>query len=118
MQILLRGEGVTHLLSPPYYPPYNGAIEAGIGQIAHRANHHAALASHPGTWSMDDVEAARRQGNALARPFGPDCPTPDEAWQARKTISPLTRRAFQLSVESAFHDVCAPAPTRPRGPSP
>jgi transposase InsO family protein len=90
---------VNSLFSPPYTPRYNGAIEAGIGSLKMRTERHATLHGHPGYWTLDDVEAARQEANATARPQGPIGPTPDELWDERRPITPEQRRAFQDSVK-------------------
>jgi transposase InsO family protein len=43
IQDLLTGHGVESLLSPPYWPRYNGAIEAGIGRRQKKPKHSWAL---------------------------------------------------------------------------
>ena len=95
---LLASHGVTHLLSPPYTPEYNGACEAGIGGLKTRTHEQAALAGRPGHWTADDVEAARCLGNELHRPHGPLAATPAEVWQARQPITTTERVAFAASL--------------------
>src|SRR6516225_6534328 len=46
-----------------------------------------------------DAEAARAQANAEARPQGQPGPTPDEAWNARRAISPAERALFRAAAE-------------------
>src|SRR5262249_38673518 len=79
---LLYSAGVLPLFSPPYYPEYNGAIEASIGSLTTRTEHHAARHDRPGQWTCDDLAAAQAEANATARPRGPTGPTPDQAWAA------------------------------------
>ncbi len=67
---LLYDFKVTPLLSPPYFPRYNGAIEAGIGAFKTRAHLEAARHGHPLEWNCNDVESARLQANAESRPWG------------------------------------------------
>jgi hypothetical protein len=59
-----------------------------------RTRHQAALHGHPGYWTTDDCEAARRQANETARPWGLHGPTPEEAWSRRRPISEELRRRF------------------------
>jgi len=66
------------LFSPPYYPQYNGACEAGFGTLKTYAHHEAAKHGRPHQWSCDDVEAARMRANELSRPHGYLRPTPAE----------------------------------------
>jgi transposase InsO family protein len=91
--------GVNLLFSPPHTPRYNGSIEAGIGSLKTRTERFATRAGHPGYWTSDDVAAAQSEANATARPQGETGPTPDELWQARRSITPEERRLFQETVQ-------------------
>jgi len=95
---LLDEFGVTPLLSPPYFPLYNGAIEAGIGAFKTRAHLEAARHGHPLEWNCNDVESARLQANEQSKPWGFDQDTPDIAWIERSPISAPERVAFQQTV--------------------
>jgi hypothetical protein len=95
---LLDEFGVTPLLSPPYFPRYNGAIEAGIGAFKTRAHLEAARHGHPLEWNCNDVESARLQANEQSKPWGFDQDTPDIAWIERSPISATERAAFQQTV--------------------
>jgi transposase InsO family protein len=97
-QDYLRAWGITCLFSPPRQPRYNGAIEAGIGSLKTRIEVHATRLGRPGVWTWDDVEAARSEANATARPRGLSEPTPDEAWAARAPVSDVERGNFQARV--------------------
>lgn len=90
--------GVVFLLSPPYYPQYNGACEAGHGSIKTRAHHIAARAGRPGQWTCDDLEAARVQANELSRPKGHGGPSPKKIWEERKSVSDRDRREFRKQI--------------------
>jgi hypothetical protein len=83
---LLSEWHVLHLTSPPVTPRYNGSIEAGIGGIKTEAHWEAARHDHPGEWTSDDLEAARRKANETHRPWGALQPTPDEAWSRRAPL--------------------------------
>ena len=98
----LEQNGVQPLLSPAYYPKYNGSIEAGIGSLQVRAHHEAARHEHPGYWSCDDVEAARLQANELARPWGETGSSPQDAWQHRRPIEPEDRWLFGIRVKEQY----------------
>jgi transposase InsO family protein len=104
---LLLAAGVIPLFSPPYYPEYNGSMEAGIGSLKTRTEHHAARHGRPGHWTCDDVVAAQAEANATARPQGPTGPTPDQSWATRPTLSDAQRTAFQETVNRHRHDVRA-----------
>jgi transposase InsO family protein len=88
---------VLLLYSPPHTPPYNGAIEAGIGSMHVRAHYEAARHDRPGQWTCDDLEAARLQANSTSRPWGVRGPTPDEVFAERRPITPTERAAFLAS---------------------
>jgi transposase InsO family protein len=98
---------VCHLLSPTYYPQYNGSVEAGFGSLKVRAHYQAARHGHPGEWSSDDVEAARMQANEWARPWGFNNDSPLVAWLHREPISPRERRAVRKTVEDLESEVRA-----------
>ncbi|MCW8131347.1 MAG: hypothetical protein KIS92_13445 [Planctomycetota bacterium] len=83
---MLLKHRVEHLLSPAYYPKYNGGIEAGIGSLKTRIHHEAVRHEHPGEWTCDDVEAGRLQANELARPWGYKAECPLEAWMQRTKL--------------------------------
>jgi hypothetical protein len=104
-QALLHQVGVVMLFSPTYWPRYNGAIEAGIGSLKTRTQHHAARHDHPGQWSCDDVAAAQTEANATARPHGPNGPTPEQSWASRRTITVAERALFQEAVNRHTTDV-------------
>ena len=100
VKTLMTQHKVTHLLSPPYFPRYNGAIEAGIGSLKTRAHYQSARRGTPGDWNCDDVEAARLQANETARPWGHNAETPDIHWIERESISSEERFAFLAAVET------------------
>lgn len=95
----LETSGVTHLLSPEYYPAYNGAIEAGIGSLKARTMYCAAREGRVGCWTCDDLEAGRLQANETARPRGAWGPSPEESWRARGRITDDERRRFRDLVD-------------------
>jgi transposase len=100
---LLQRWGVFLLLSPPHLPRYNGSIEAGICSMIARTDHHAASSGRPGEWSCEDLEAARLEANETGRPWGSHGPTPDEAWNDRRSVSAEERRAFEGAVRKHAH---------------
>ena len=89
VQELLRMWKVAHLFSPPHWPRYNGAVEAGIGSLKGRTAAHAARHGHPGLWTWDDVAGAMLEANTLARPRGEHGPSPEALWTARSLITLL-----------------------------
>ena len=103
----LAAHRVEHLLSPPYWPRYNGAIEAGIHALKERTAARAARAGHPGFWTWDDTAGAVAEAAVLARPHGPAGPSPAAAWQARPAISGDERAAFGAAVAARI--ACGPS---------
>jgi transposase InsO family protein len=97
--------GVNLLFSPPRTPRYNGSIEASIGSLKTRTERHAAQAGHEGYWTLDDIEHARAEANATARPKGPTGPTPKHLWEDRRPITPEQRSAFQASMQRHRQEV-------------
>jgi transposase InsO family protein len=98
LQELLRPE-VTPLFSPPYYPRYNGAIEAGIGSLKTRTQAQASCQGHPAYWTVDDVAAAQCDANANARPQGPSGSSPNNLWEHRTPIPSDERQRFQDTLQ-------------------
>jgi transposase InsO family protein len=95
---------VLSLFSPTYTPQYNGAIEAGIGSSKSRTEEHASRAGHPGYWTWPDTEASRVEANATAHPKGPNGPSSDELWNARRPTPPAIRARFGAAVEAARNE--------------
>ncbi|MFH0909902.1 MAG: transposase family protein [Planctomycetota bacterium] len=92
----LSEHGVTQLLSPPRFPPYNGSIESGIGAMKDRTTWSAARRGRPLEWTGEDLESARIEANELPR--GVCQPSAGEVWRARSRITPELRAAFQATV--------------------
>ena len=97
----LAAHGVVALYSPPYWPRYNGSIEAGIGALKERTAARAARAGHAGVWTWDDLAGARAEANAQARPWCAGGASPDAVWQAREPIAAEERAAFGAAVAAA-----------------
>jgi transposase InsO family protein len=102
MKALAYAFGVTLLYSPPYYPAYNGACEAGVGSIKTRAHHLAARAGRAGCWTLNDVEGARLLSNETGRPFGASGPVPRDRWNLRRPIADAERDLFLEDVARNF----------------
>jgi transposase InsO family protein len=96
---LLQEHGILALRSPPYTPAYNGAIETGNGTLKTHAHYASARHDRPGEWTCDDVEEARRRGNAYSRPYGRGAGSPDEVWGDRIRIGEARRRHFLAVYE-------------------
>lgn len=95
---ILREQGVTSLLSPPYWPRYNGAREGGIKALKwwSRAN---AWWTGKSAVTYEDIEMARHFNNEWTRPWGAKGPSRGERWANRKNITPDERRRFLDAVE-------------------
>jgi transposase InsO family protein len=94
----LESRDVQILFSPPYWPGYNGAIEAAIGSLKRRTEHHAAARAQAGFWTPADLEAARQAANA-SHPRRLHGRTPAEVWAARTPLSAVERVCFELAVQ-------------------
>jgi transposase InsO family protein len=99
VQELLRMWNVAHLFSPPHWPRYNGAVEAGIGSLKGRTAAHAARHGRPGLWTWDDAAAAMLEANLFARPRGEREPSPEALWSARAAIDAAERTRFADCVD-------------------
>jgi transposase InsO family protein len=104
---VLRAHGVEHLLSPPYWPRYNGSVEAGIHALKDRTAAHAARAGHAGSWTWDDTAGALWEAAEWARPHGPTGPSPAELWHGRTVIGPMERDGFGAAVRVEIACGCA-----------
>ena len=98
VQALLRSWKVASLFSPPNWPRYNGAVEAGIGSLKGRTEARAARQGHGGIWTWDDVASALWEANTLARPLGDRKPSPNEVWASRLVITAVERERFTACV--------------------
>jgi hypothetical protein len=92
---------VLSLFSPTYTPEYNGSAEAGIGSMKSRSEEQASRADRAGCCTYADIEAAKIEANATARPRGPSGPSPDELWSARPQLTSAERDRFRDSVDQA-----------------
>lgn len=100
---LLAKHAVIHLLSPPYFPRYNGAIEAGMNVIKQRLQ---AIAEDPGITTMDDLERARGVSNASI------CQrrrtSADQRWdQGRRAFLPPERASLRAAIATAHAELLA-----------
>lgn len=99
VQDLLRDRRVQSLFSPPRWPRYNGAIEAGIGAMQDRTDARAARAGHARYWTIDDAAGALAEANTLSRPHGATGPSPAAQWAEHLPILEAERDLFRRSVE-------------------
>jgi transposase InsO family protein len=108
---LLAEWDVVALYSPPYWPRYNGAIEAGIGSLKERTAARAARCGRAGVWTWDDLAGAQAEANAQSRSWVEGNASADAAWAARDPITTEERAAFATAVGSTHQtrtiDTCA-----------
>jgi transposase InsO family protein len=98
----LKNAGVHFLFSPPYWPRYNGAIEAAIGSLKTWTQQHAVSQGRAGHWTWADAAAARQQANA-GQPRRLHGQTPADVWAGRTAISAVERVRFELTVLRQRH---------------
>jgi hypothetical protein len=110
---LLAQWQVLPLYSPPRWPPYNGAIEAGIGALKARTHYQAAREGHAGEWTLANLEAAREAANTLGRPWGVQGPTPAARWAGRQAVTAGERQRFAATVARAQDEAGRTAPVPP-----
>lgn len=90
---LLARSGVLQLLSPPYYPRYNGAIEASIGALKERIMDAAFEEGDAFRWTASALREAVRIGNDSPKWNAKDA-TPSVLFQSRAGVSRTRRAAF------------------------
>jgi transposase InsO family protein len=98
---LLVERGVVMLYSPPHWPRYNGAIEAGIGSLKERTAACAARSGHAGVWSWDDLAGAQWEANTQSRPWCVSDASADALWEGREPITVEERATFAEAVAQA-----------------
>jgi hypothetical protein len=69
-----------------------------------RTHHQAARGGLPDEWTCDDAEAARREANETALPWGVNGPTPAETWEGRRRLEAGERAAFAAEVGRGRRD--------------
>jgi hypothetical protein len=119
-QALLAAWQVVPLFSPPGWPAYHGAIEAGIGALKARTHAQAACHGHPEVWLGADLDAARATANELGRPHGARGPTPAQRWSQRRPVAAAERAAFRATVvrlEEAGPTAAAQGPSEASSPA-
>jgi hypothetical protein len=93
---MLEEYGIVHLLSPAYFPEYNGACEAGGGALMTRAFEVAATIGQPGMLTIDALETGRKIGNSAPRRGGRR--SANAEWLSRQSITAAERKDFRQSV--------------------
>lgn len=98
-QAVLKRWGVLHLRSPALLPNYNGAVEAGMGNIKTTIHTIASQHGRPGRWTCDDVEGARLLINRTLHYRDGKCVSPEELWNERITITEQERICLRQLTE-------------------
>ena len=95
----LAQQRIVHLISPPYWPRFNGACEAGIGALKTRIAAIARHAGSPGHWTSDMVEGARLWANGahVCRRRA----TPDQEWDRRIPFTDVNRDHLRQCIDRA-----------------
>lgn len=107
---LLALRRVISLVSPRYYPQYNGALEAGNGSLKTFTAHLAASQGHPGWWTCDDVEGAVILANDLCRTWGRNCPSATSMWKSRKPLTERQRKDLKEMIDDKDIKLAHPPP--------
>jgi len=103
--VFLADWGVTKFLSPPHYPPYNGAAEAGIGSGKTRTGEHARRRSNSEEWTCEDCYAALQEANTVNRPRRLGGLTPQDVWDARPPITQADRLSFLQTLATSWREI-------------
>ena len=96
VEALLAEHGIMPLWSPPYYPRFNGAVEAGIGTFKARLRIIAGRDDQVGGVTDDHIEGARLLCNRWVGTAGGI--SPEQWWEHGERITSEEREAFQQLV--------------------
>jgi transposase InsO family protein len=116
VEALLLCNGIVPLWSPPYYPRFNGAIEAGIGRWKDRLRIIATRDDHALGVTADHMEGARLQANASGE--ASDGEAPATWWDRRHPIPSAWRKTFQQLVREHQQRIETVLRTKARVPQP
>jgi hypothetical protein len=95
---MLSPQGVAVLYSPAYTPSYNGSVEAGVGAMKGRTEMQAWLRGASGSWTWEDLEAARQEANAACVGRRESSPTRAQVWALRPRLDETARAALRAEV--------------------
>jgi transposase InsO family protein len=98
LESMLSPYGVLVLYSPAYTPRYNGSAEAGVGAMKGRTEIQAWLRGVSGSWTWEDVEAARQESNAVCVGGRESSPTRAQVWDWRPRLGEEARVALRAEV--------------------
>jgi hypothetical protein len=85
----LEENGVLLMVSPPGTPTWNGACEAGVGEVKLWTFYEGARHARPYQWTGDDLEAGKCRSNEIPCSDDPFGRTPRERFETR---TPVTQR--------------------------
>jgi transposase InsO family protein len=98
MSALLERYDISHLLSPPRTPSYNGSCEAGIGSLKTHTSYQAARHALSEEWTVEDLATAQQHVNAVHRAKH-NAPTAADRWEQRTPVSTQERHIFRDTVD-------------------
>ena len=95
---MLAAAGVLPLYSPPGTPAYNGACEAGVGTVKHRALEASWQRGAAAAVSLDDLALARSQADLERVERRAGAPSRGEVWRTRQRLTRGLRCALRERV--------------------
>jgi hypothetical protein len=95
---MLSPQGVAVFYSPAYTPSYNGSVEAGVGAMKGRTAMQAWLRGASGSWTWEDMEAARQEANAACVGRRESSLTRAQVWALRPQLNEAARSALGAEV--------------------
>lgn len=118
-QEYLRKKGVIPLLSPPYYPQYNGATERGMQDLKAYAQVSATLSGRGKKWLQSDLEKAVTMANQHQVKSQRTWSSAEIRFAKREPITDLERAVFEIDSKrevarrlAAFQKTITPEMTR------
>src|SRR5262249_16728226 len=111
-QSWLRAAGVQVLFSPPSWPAYNGAIEAGVGALKARTEGRAGRGGGPGGGAREGGGGGPGGGDGTGRATGgrrggERGASAAELWGQRRVIGGEERAAFAASAAQHEREIRA-----------
>jgi hypothetical protein len=98
LESMLSPYGVVVLYSPAYTPSYNGSVEAGVGAMKGRTEVQAWRRGVSGSWTWEDLEAARQEANRANVCRRESSPTRAQVWASRPRLGEEARAGLRAEV--------------------
>jgi hypothetical protein len=98
LERMLSPYGVAVLYSPAYTPSYNGSVEAGVGAMKGRTEMQSWLRGASGSWTWEDLEAARQEANGANVCRRESSPTRAQVWESRPRLGEEARAGLRAEV--------------------